>query len=242
VEVISKRFSRFQNTLLKALAPDTIESLSLKPVEFMTGQKIEEPGKQIRYLYFLEEGMASMTTTFSDGAEVEVCMFGYESLIGASALMGTATSLNHVYTQIAGSGYRCTLEAAQKEFDRFGLFTRLVLAYGQAQLVQAMQSAGCAARHNFEQRLSRWLLITADRAHVEHFKMSQEFLSHMLGSTRPTVSTVAAMLKKEGLIAYTRGDITILDRKRLEERACECYRVIQTFLAEYESAETAHMA
>ena len=153
-----------------------------------------------------------------------------------------STSLNHVYTQIAGNGYRCTLENAQREFDRYGPFTKLVMAYGQAQLVQAMQSAGCASRHNYEQRLSRWLLISADRAHVEHFKMSQEFLSHMLGSTRPTVSVVAATLKKEGLIAYTRGDITILDREGLEKRACECYQVIKTFLADYEFLETAHVA
>jgi CRP-like cAMP-binding protein len=232
VETFSGKVTRFQNTLLKALDPETIANLRLRPLLFVPDQRIEEPGKQIRYLYFLEEGMASMTTTFSDGAEVEVCMFGYESVIGASALMGTATSLNHVYTQIAGDGYRCTLEAAQKEFDRFGLFAKLVMAYGQAQLVQAMQSAGCAARHNFEQRLSRWLLISADRAHVDQFKMSQEFLSHMLGSTRPTVSTIAATLKKEGLIAYTRGTIKILDRKGLENRSCECYRVIKTFLSE----------
>jgi CRP-like cAMP-binding protein len=242
MEEVSTKASGFQNTLLKALSPETIAILSLAAVHFPAEQKIEEPGERIRYVYFLETGMASMTTTFSDGAEVEVCMFGYESVIGASALMGSSTSLNHVYTQIEGNGYKCPVANAQQEFNRYGLFTKLVMAYVQAQLVQAMQSAGCAARHNFEQRLSRWLLISADRAHVDHFKMSQEFLSHMLGSTRPTVSVVAATLKKEGLISYTRGDITILDRKGLEKRACECYQVIKTFLAEYESAETAHMA
>jgi CRP-like cAMP-binding protein len=242
LDVVLTRLSGFQNTLLKALSPKTIAGLRLVAVPFPAERKIEEPGERIRYVYFLESGMASMTTTFSDGAEVEVCMFGYESMIGASALMGSNISLNHVYTQIEGNGYRCDVADAQAEFNRYGLFTKLVMAYVQAQLVQAMQSAGCASRHNFEQRLSRWLLISADRAHVEHFKMSQEFLSHMLGSTRPTVSVVAATLKKEGLISYTRGDITILDRKRLEKRACECYQVIKTFLAEYESAETAHMA
>ena len=138
-------------------------------------------GGPIRHLYFLEVGMASMTTTFADGAQVEVGMFGYESVIGISALMGTKQSLNRVYTQIAGSGYRCDIQRGDEEFARGGIFQRLVLRYVQTQLVQAMQSAGCNAVHNFEQRLSRWLLISADRANTDQFKMSQEFLSHMLG-------------------------------------------------------------
>ncbi len=96
--------------------------------------------------------------------------------------------------------------------------------------------------HNFEQRLARWLLISADRAHEEVFKMSQEFLSHMLGSTRPTVSVVAGTLKKEGLIAYTRGVIKIVDRKGLEKRSCECYQTIKEHLADYEAFDTAQTA
>jgi CRP-like cAMP-binding protein len=233
---------KYQNTLLRALDAATIEGLQLKLVPFKVAQKIEEPGKRIRYLYFLEEGMAFMTTSFTDGGEVEVCMFGYESVIGASALLGKPASLNHVYMQVAGYGYQAPIDVAKAEFSRNGLFSKLVLRYVQAQLAQAMQSAGCASRHNFEQRLSRWLLITADRTHVENFKMSQEFLSHMLGSTRPTVSVVASQLKRDGLIDYTRGEIVILDRKRLEARSCECYEVIRSHLAELEFNDSAHLA
>ena len=207
----------YQNTLLKSFDSALIARLHLAPVLFKVGQKIEQPGKPIQNLYFLESGMASMTTMFFDGSEVEVGMFGHESVIGVSALMGSIQSLNHVYTQIAGTGYRCSYEIAQKEFEHGGLFHKLCLRYVQAQLLQSSQSAGCAAMHNFEQRLARWLLISADRAHIETFKMSQEFLSHMLGSTRSTVSVVAGVLKREGLIDYKRGVVTILNRRGLEK-------------------------
>ena len=228
---LSKRL--FKNTLLHAFDSELIERLQLKPVKFEIDQEIEKIGGPIRHLYFVEEGMASMTTTFRDGAQVEVGMFGFESVIGISALMGTKQSLNRVYTQIAGRGYRCRIEAAQVEFSRCGIFQRLTLRYVQAQLVQAMQSAGCNATHSFEQRLSRWLLISADRANTDQFKMSQEFLSHMLGVTRPTVSVAAGHLKQEGLIGYTRGVITIMDRAGLEARSCECYKVITSYLKDY---------
>jgi CRP-like cAMP-binding protein len=109
----------------------------------------------------------------------------------------------------------------------------LALRYVQAQLVQALQSAGCNATHSFEQRLARWLLICADRAGSETFKMSQQFLSDMLGNTRSTVSITAVHLKQENLIEYTRGVIRILDQKGLEKRACECYHVIRDHLDNY---------
>jgi len=230
----------FKNTLLKAFDADLIERLLLKPVHFVVDQEIERVGGPIRFLYFLEEGMASMTTTFENGSQVEVGMFGYESVIGISALMGTKQSLNRIYTQIAGWGYRCPLGVAHEEFVRGGLFQRLALRYVQAQLVQAMQSAACNAVHDLEQRLSRWLLICADRANTDQFKMSQEYLSHMLGVTRPTVSMAAGQLKQEGLIGYTRGVITILNRPGLERRSCECYQVIKDHLDDYAAFDTAH--
>jgi len=239
---VPKPKSPYKNILLKAFDPELISRLGLKAVVFKTGQSIEMPGQKIKDVFFLDTGMASMTTIFADGREVEVGMFGYESVIGVSALMGATASLNHVYAQIEGTGHSCTLEAAKREFDKSGIFQTLALRYVQAQLVQSMQSAGCAAMHNFEQRLSRWLLITADRAHVESFNMSQEFLSHMLGSTRPTVSLVAATLKKEKLITYNRGRIQILDRKGLEERSCECYKIITRYLTDYEKFDSLQMA
>lgn len=223
----------YKNAVLRALDPETIVRLALQPVSFAVEHEIEFPGDPIRHLYFVEEGMASITTTFSNGAQVEVGMFGYESIIGVSALMGTKRSLNRVYTQIAGRGYSCSLEAASREFKRGETFQSLALRYVQTQLVQAMQSAGCNAQHEVDQRLARWLLICADRAQTTTFKMSHEYLAHMLGNSRPSVSQAAAMLKEEGLIEYTRGVIYIPDTKRLEAKACECYHVIKDDIDNY---------
>lgn len=231
----------FKNTILSRLAPATIERLSLTPVPFELGHEIEFPGRPIDNIFFVEEGMASMTTTFEDGAQVEVGMFGYESVIGISALMGTRRSLNRVYTQVAGRGFMSPLDLARKEFARGDLFQTLALRYVQAQLVQTAQSAGCNAKHQLEQRLARWLLITADRVQRPEFGMSQEFLADMVGATRSTVSRVASVLKDEGLIDYTRGQIVIVNLSGLQDRSCECYSIIKRHLdsyADFDDAQT----
>jgi CRP-like cAMP-binding protein len=223
----------FSNALLNALEADVILRLHLRPVAFEVQHELEYPGTLIEHLYFIEAGMASMTTTFKDGGQVEVGMFGYNSVVGVSALMGTKRSLNRVYTQIAGRGYASPVEAARREFALGGSFQQLALGYVQAQLVQVIQLAGCNATHNFEQRLARWLLVCADRAQCNTFHMSHEFLSDMLGSTRSTMSIAAAQLKQEHLIEYTRGVIHILDVKGLEKKACECYAVVEDYLDNY---------
>jgi len=223
----------FKNALLKALDADVVARLHLRPVLFELEHELEFPGSIIGHLYFIEEGMASMTTTFRDGSQAEVGMFGYKSVVGVSALMGSKRSLNRVYTQIAGRGYASPVEAARGEFALGGGFQRLALGYVQAQLVQAIQLAGCNATHSFEQRLARWLLVCADRVQCDTFKMSHEFLSNMLGSTRSTMSLTAAQFKHEGLIEYTRGVIHILDAEGLEKKACECYRAVEDYLDSY---------
>jgi CRP-like cAMP-binding protein len=229
----------FRNTLLNALDADVIARLRLQPVKFELKHEIEYPGDPIDSLYFLEEGMASMTTTFKDGSQVEVGMFGYESVIGVSALMGTKKSLNRVYTQIAGHGYACHVEDARREFRLGGAFQFLALRYVQAQLVQAMQSAGCNAKHNFEQRLARWLLLCADRSHTDTFKISHKFLADMLGGGRPTISTTAGILKQKKLIEYSREEIRILDFPGLAEASCECYSIIKEYLENYRKFDSA---
>jgi len=208
--------STFKNTLLKNLDDDIIKRLSLRPVTFELLHEIEFPGSPIEHLFFLEKGTASMTTTFQDGSQVEVGMFGYDSVIGISALMGTRRSLNRIYTQIEGCGFSCAVDAAKAELRRGGKFQALALRYVQAQLVQAAQSAGCNAKHHMEQRLARWLLICADRAHSNTFKLSQEFLADMLGSTRSTLSITAGLLRDAGLIKHSRGTVQILDTKQLD--------------------------
>lgn len=177
--------------------------------------------------------MASMTASFADGSQVEVGMFGFESIIGISALMGTRRSLNRIYTQISGSGYSSRIENARTEFLLAGSFHALALRYVQAQLLQAAQSAACNVKHSLEQRLVRWLLLCADRAHSDTLKLSHEFLADMLGASRPTVSLAAGHLRDLGLIEYGRGVIRLRDIKGLEKVACECYRVIKDYLDNY---------
>jgi CRP-like cAMP-binding protein len=232
------RTVQFKNTLLKALEPDVIKRLRLRPIELELKHEFEYPGRPIKYLYFIEDGTASMTTTFKDGSQVEVGMFGYEAIIGVAALMGTRHSLNRLYTQIAGHGYYCSVESARAEFRLGGSFQTLALRYVQAQLVQAAQTAGCNAKHNFEQRLARWLLVCANQARSNTFKMSHALLADMLGGTRSTVSIAAGLLKGKGLIKYTRGVIRILDVPRLEDAACECYMVIKDYLGAYTARGT----
>ena len=232
----------YKNSLLNHLDADILARLCLRPVTFELLHEIEFPGTAIDHLYFIEEGMASMTTTFKDGAQVEVGMFGYESVIGISALMGTRRSLNRVYTQIEGSGFCCSIAAGRAEFVRGEKFQSLALRYVQAQLVQAAQSAGCNAKHHMEQRLARWLLICADRAHSNSFRMKHEFLSDMLGSTRSTLSLTATRLREAGLIRYNRGSIVILDPTALELKACECYCIIKDHLDNYTEFDTGFTA
>jgi CRP-like cAMP-binding protein len=232
-DMLLPQAGQFANALLNALEADVILRLHLRPVTFELQHELEYPGALIEHLYFIEAGMASMTTTFKNGGQVEVGMFGFNSVVGVSALMGTKRSLNRVYTQIAGRGYASPVEAARREFALGGSFQQLALGYVQAQLVQVIQLAGCNATHNFEQRLARWLLVCADRAQCDTFRMSHEFLSDMLGSTRSTMSIAAAQLKQEHLIEYTRGVIHILDVKGLEKKACECYAVVEDYLDNY---------
>jgi CRP-like cAMP-binding protein len=219
--------SRFKNKLLQSLDASVIERLSLRPVTLELRHEIASAGSLIHELTFIEEGMSSMTTSFKDGSEVEVSLFGYESVIGMSALMGHSHSINRVYMQLAGRGFCSPIKAACKEFERSGRFHHLALRCVQAQLTQARQFAGCNAKHRLNERLARWLLLCADRARAERFSISHVFLADMLGSTRPTVSVAASAFKARGLIKYSRGVVSILDRKGLERKACECYQVVR---------------
>lgn len=228
----------FKNTLLSHLPPDVIRRLELKEVRLEVNRELEFPGSTIDYLFFLEEGLGSMTVTFQDGSQVEAGMFGFESAVGVSALMGTRRSLNRIFMQLGGWGFSSRVEVAKAEFDRCGPFHDLALRYVQAQLTRSSQSAACNAKHNLEQRLARWLLICVDRANTNVFPMSQDFLADMLGVARPSVSVAAGILKEQGLIEYSRGIICVPDTKALEKRACECYMVVKRHLDSYAEFDT----
>jgi CRP-like cAMP-binding protein len=223
--------SGFRNKILNALDERTLHHLQLSPVQFSFGEKLQSPGEPLTKVFFPETGMASRTALFTDGSQVEVGMFGYDSMIGVSGLMGATHSLNRIYIQIPGQGYVSPLKAAIKEFRLCGHFHQLALRYVLAQLVQATQFAACNAKHTVEERLASWLMLCRDRTQCDSFPLSHEFIAYMLGSTRSTVSLIAAELKNDGLIEYSRGTMHILNLKGLEQRVCECYPIVRDHLA-----------
>lgn len=231
----------YTNSILRSLSSDAIERLHLRPVNLQVPRQLESPGTPITHLIFPEQGAASMTTTFMDGTQVEVGLYGYESVIGISALMGTKQSLNRIYMQIPGSGFVATIEDGRHEFQRGEHFQRLALAFVQAQLVQVGQSAGCNAKHTVEQRLARWLLTCADRSKSTTFAISQEFIATMLGIRRMSASAAIIGLREQGIIANQRNEISLTNRQVLEAKACECYGVVRHHLdsyAEFDSSVT----
>lgn len=220
------RGQTFKNVILQKLDPESVERLELQRVELPVNREIEFPGNGISQLFFIEEGIASMTVTFEDGFEVEVALAGQEAVLGTSSMMGTRRSLNRVYMQIGGYGYSSSMAVATKEFKRAEQFHDLTLRYLQAQFIQSAQTAGCNARHSVEQRMARWLLLCSDRVGGSVLPLSHEFMADMLGVTRSSVTVAAGHLQERGLIHYTRGKITLLDLAGLEAVTCECYRVV----------------
>ncbi len=228
----------FRNKILQSLDENTLARLHLEPIELPVRHPLESPGRSVRNIFFLESGIASVTTMFKDGFEVEAGMYGHDSLSGISAFMGTRESLNASYMQIAGHGFTCDVEHAAAEFQRTGHFHSLALRAVQAQFVQSMQSAGCNAHHEIGPRFARWILLCADRTESATFALSHEFLATMLGARRTTVTVAAGKLKSAGLIRYTRNNVQILDRPGLEAVACECYGTLREYLrnlSEYDS-------
>jgi CRP-like cAMP-binding protein len=228
----------FKNTILKHLDAECIGRLQLRFLDLPVLRELEGPGNTIDHVFFIEDGIGSMTTMFENGAQVETSMFGFESVIGISGLMGVKHSLNRIFMQLAGHGYSSPLRAAKAEFQRGGIFQHLALRYVQMQLTLSTQNAACNSTHNYEQRLARWLLICCDRAQSQHLQMDQEFVSQMLGSTRSTVSIAAGRLKAKGLLDYSRGAIRVLDVRGLEAETCECYRVVRQHLESFTSFDT----
>jgi CRP-like cAMP-binding protein len=217
----------FRNLILRRLSRDSIERLQLKPSLLERGKALERMGHRICHVCFLEAGIASMTAAFDDGSQVEIGLFGREAITGVTGLMGQAESSANVFMQISGQGYLSPLQIAREEFARAGDFQDCVLRCVSAQWIQTGQTAGCNARHNLQQRLSRWLLACMDRAGSAELNLTQDYVAMMLGVERPAVSIAASRLQESGFIEYRRGRLKIIDRKGLLAKSCECYRVMR---------------
>jgi CRP-like cAMP-binding protein len=217
-----------RNRILNALGPE-YESLSphLEPVEMTAGEVLCRPDQPVTHVYFPNTGTVSLVSIFEDGGSVEVGMVGNEGMFGVCAFLGTVTTPLLAQVQMAGEGLRVRAGVLRSEFKRGGQLQDLLLRYTQAFITQVAQTAACNRAHPIDGRLARWLLMCADRSHSKELGLTHEFISTMLGARRAGVTEAAGTLQRAGLISYSRGRITILDRVGLEAKSCECYPIVK---------------
>ncbi|NDJ16240.1 Crp/Fnr family transcriptional regulator [Myxacorys almedinensis] len=218
------------NKLLSALSNEEYNRLVpyLELVSLPFKHVLYEPNQSIDYVYFPNSGVISMVTITEDGETVEAATTGNEGMVGIAILLGVDQSPLQAIAQVAGDALRMRSEVFRREVTRDSLLYVLLLRYTQAMISQLSQTVACNRLHSVEERCCRWLLLCHDRVGSNEFFLTQELLSQMLGVRRASVSVVAAILQKAGLIRYTRGKIRILDRQGLESASCECYRVVKT--------------
>jgi CRP-like cAMP-binding protein len=217
------------NLILRALPRKECAQIfpSLEFVRFKPYQVLHETGEAIRSVYFLNEGLGSVLTTEPGGESIEVGLIGKDGFVGVPVVFGFKSSGVRVVTQAVGTAYRLDVSALrgilsqcpqlQEQLQRFSIFLAM----------QTAQIAACDILHDVVQRLARRLLMTHDRIIDKELPLTQEFLGHMLGCRRASVTVSAGILQKAGMIAYSRGSIRILNRKLLEETACQCYMLIE---------------
>ena len=200
----------------------------LEPVELPLGKVLYESGNKLTHVYFPTTSIISLLYVMEDGASAEIAIVGNEGILGISLFMGGETTPSRAVVQSAGYGYRLRAQSLKEEFGRFGPFLRLLLRYTQALITQMAQTAVCNRHHSVDQQLCRWLLLSLDRLSSSELSMTQELIANMLGVRREGVTEAAGKLQLAGLIQYRRGKITVLNRRRLEARSCECYQVVKT--------------
>jgi CRP-like cAMP-binding protein len=222
---------RPKNRLLAALPAADFDRLRplLKTVPVHVKQVLQKNGEPLHTVYFLNGGVASITTALSDGTIVEAATVGDEGMLGVEAFLSAdAIAPGETLIQVPDTSAEIMdVEDFRREVAKPGAFRELVGRYTNVIIAQMMQSTACNALHQVPQRAARWLLMTHDRMHEQDFHLSHEFLAVMLGVQRPTVSVVAATLQEAGLIRYTHGHVTVRNRKGLEAASCECYPIIR---------------
>ncbi|HSE33800.1 MAG TPA: Crp/Fnr family transcriptional regulator [Pyrinomonadaceae bacterium] len=223
------------NRLLATLPKNEYKRLlpSLKPVNLTFGEVLYEAGDIIKHVYFPTDSIVSLLAATPETSGLEVGMVGNEGMAGLPVFMGANVSPTRALVQGAGSAMKMTSANARLEANRLGSLHRLLHRYSHSLLAQVSQSSACNRFHSVDARLARWLLMTADRLNADGFRLTQEFMSSMLGVRREGVNKAAGALQAENLIRYSRGVIAILDRRRLEAKACVCYPLIKADADEY---------
>ncbi len=225
--------ARSSNRLLAALPIEVYQRLqpALEPVTLPLAQPLYQLGDPISHVYFPEQGIISLVSLLAAGATMEVGIVGQDGMAGLPVLFGGRNDSHYALVQVAGKAQRLRAGKLLTEFHRGEALHDLLLRYVQAVLTQAAQAAVCNRFHTIEARLARWLLSASDCLATDTFPLTHEFISQMIGVRRAGVTTAAGVLNQAGLIRYSRGRITILDRVSLEAFACECYGVVREALA-----------
>ncbi len=208
------------------------------PVELAEGTRLTEPGQKIEYVYFPVSGLVATDATTRLGESVLINLVGREGLVGWVGLLDHPEILHATTVRSPGRAFRVRVSAARDEFERGGLFTRLMHSFMYLQIAQMSQSALCNRLHQVDQRLPRWLLSMSDHLESDSLQVTQEGLAQMLGSRRSTVTVAATRLQEAGAIDYRRGKVQIVNRRALEELSCECYGMVKrVFTATLEKLE-----
>ena len=193
---------------------------------------LHEAGGKLEFAYFPNRGLISLVVGMKDGTTVEAGIVGNEGFIGTLAAVGLSRSPLQAVVQITGDGFRVKLGALQKTLESVPRLQLMLNRYAAIRGMQVAQTVACNRLHDTEQRLSRWLLMTQDRVDSGSLPITHDFLATMLGTDRSSVSLAAGVLQKKELIEYTRGAVKIVNRKNLEDFACECYGITQQYNGE----------
>jgi CRP-like cAMP-binding protein len=217
------------NRLLGAMEAAILQRIGpqLESVKFKLGAVVCEAGGFLKHAYFPQGTVLSLLTVLEDGSAIETANIGREGAFGLFAAMYSRVSFNRCLVQFEGRMVRCPIELLQMEFKHSEHVRNLFVSYSETLLSQVQQTVACNALHSTEERMCRWLLMMHDRAEGEALPYTHEFLSHMLGANRKSVTLAAQSLQMAGLISYRRGRIQVLDRAGLEKASCECYAIVK---------------
>ena len=217
-----------RNYLLAALPRADLDELlqELGEVDLELGQALYESGAKQNFLYFPTTAVIALLYGTADGSSTEIALAGREGAVGIALFMGGESTPNRAVVQSAGRSFRVRASVVQEQFRRGGAMQRLLLRYTQALFSQMSQTAVCNRHHSLEQQLCRWMLLSLDRIDSSELRMTQQLIADMLGVRREGVTAGATKLQKSGIIKYSRGKITVLDRHELERCVCECYAVV----------------
>jgi CRP-like cAMP-binding protein len=224
-----------RNRILAALPHEELARLRphLKPVQLQKGEIVYLTGDDIQNVYLPNSGLLSLVSTTETGATIEVAMVGNEGVVGLPVILRNRMIPYEVMVQFPTEAFKISAGALQEEFDKGETLYDFVLRYLNVLIAQISQSSICNRFHTLDETLSRWLLAVQDRINSNELHLTHENIAHTLGVPRTAVTVAAGTLQRDGIIRYSRGKILILDRAKLETKACECYRIIRDELRQF---------